>query len=330
MTDKPEKKPETTALVPLIEAPPPAKIERFAARCLPAANEAFREDVQAMAVPLFFSNAAWVVQMGCFSALVTAGSPDAAFLSVIGVVFASMFNNGLASDVPYISNQAYRKHYKSLEEKFVDQQKRPIDEMQDFMLKTAEDHLAAGKHLSARDVAWLIGMPDEKLKAASDQLAITVLQARKILARARSPEGNKTGKPLGFAVLNLNPDFTPDRKKLREHLVEDACKLPEMEPHQIQEGAVTLKKGLSGGFLRQVGYTLAAPLMTVVDYMRVRHTEVSAEFPDVKIAMPRCAEDFEAALEFYESQNGAADMPGMRGWGTCKPKTIAGPLGPRR
>jgi len=199
------------------------------------------------------------------------------------------------------------------------------------MLVLADQALSEKNLLDVQTLSYLAVLNEAELKSASDRLAITVLQARKMLAYSRCADRRADGTspaepPLSFASLDLNADNLKHRYILRKQLeqadqkiVEDDIPdvvLPDISfVDQLEEKA---QQKVKTGWTSYCGRALAAPLYIYSDIKNISRAmgkvKLPDQIPEVKVP-PLCpVDDFAAALATYEEQSGKLDLPALRGW----------------
>jgi hypothetical protein len=236
--------------------------------------------------------------LGPFGLLVSAGALAAG--AFMGSVEQETLDN-LGHSVLKNSEGLIQEHFAQAQRDGYALQKRQI-------LQAAEDHLACGGLLGAEDVAWLGHLDPVILQDAGDQLAITALQARKLIAHMRDgiPE-----KPLLFKDFKLDRNLKPHRAYLREKLLAADAALPEDSLPEIQKAEIIPGNARRSGYLKAL-----FNYVTPGSRRRLLREFETLQMPAVKdIEMPgiRPVEGFAAMLAEYESKNCPLDLPGWKG-----------------
>jgi hypothetical protein len=238
-----------------------------------------------------------------------AGAP---LMLVPAGIFAAMMY-GVSSDqrnsaMRHAERQA-RTAQHTLRDIFKQAQQDAFNANQKQLAAIADDHLRAGNLLGEEGMAYLAAVSPENLEGASEQLAISVYQARKMLAHSRDPQNVE--KPLNFASLDFTPKSGKHRFVLLEKLqwadtgIEDDK--PELQELELQEPEFQFSSG--GKWAR----AFLAPFYLRKD-ARTRAAIDLPDLPDVPVPPLRPARDFALTLRRYEEQNGALDLPALRGW----------------
>jgi hypothetical protein len=185
------------------------------------------------------------------------------------------------------------------------------------LLEAADTHLGKSGLLSLQDAAWLANIDPAHLEKATDQLAVTVLQIRKMLAYERCTEFNADGsrkveKPLGFASMQFNSALPVHRNCLRERMLPLDAALAEDENPAVQPAEFYEREIKAPGYLKSF-FTFITPFSNAG---RKRSFE-KMEMPQVKDIAAQCVQpvaDFAERLANYESRNAPLDLPAVRGW----------------
>jgi hypothetical protein len=219
---------------------------------------------------------------------------------------------------------------KKLRRVFRDAQIAAYAEQRKLLVSAAEQHIAQGNLISLEDAAWLANLHRRDVADATHQLAITVLQIRKLLAHSRCVEfrqdgSRKIGKPDTFAAHKLMPDHESHRQFLRLALKEADREIAEdtppafAEPELEEEQEVRKKTGFLGGckvLLDPLSGGRLKRELEAAKILRVKPMEIPSLQP---------AADFAQALENYERNNAPLDLPAIRGWGGGRRKALPGP-----
>jgi hypothetical protein len=205
-------------------------------------------------------------------------------------------------------------------------QKDAFEKKQEKLLALAEAQLEGGGLLDEKIVSYLAAIPPDFLRGASDQLALTVFQARHLLRFDRTGQRPRD-RVATFARHGLNPLLADHRLLLRSRLEENNPDIsedsspvawPDMEGDFPSLESLPAYKKLHHDGMRGVLRFFAMPLFAVADTFEIRRARkapVPAFTVSAKIPPLRCAEDFSAALARYEKEVERLDLPAMRGWG---------------
>jgi hypothetical protein len=219
----------------------------------------------------------------------------------------------------------HRKLYmEQAKEKFHEAQKAAYNEQKRLIAAAAEQHLGRGNLLTLEDAAFLSSLNADDVRKSTYQLAITVLQIRKLLAQARGAAGDAAiENPETFASNRLRPEADNHRKFLYEILREHDAPIAEDDLPVLQEPEI---EGEAGA---QIGYGKAfLKLLNPLSGRRLKREFKQAKvlrFKPVDVAGVRPAADFAAALAAYESRNPPLDLPAVRGWGGGRRKALPAP-----
>jgi hypothetical protein len=217
--------------------------------------------------------------------------------------------------------------HETLQPAFEKAQKQAYQAQKLQIIAAAEQHLGKGGLLGLEDGAWLANLDPQALEGATDQLAITVLQIRKMLAHERcvsfNADGSKSvGKAVGFAGQKLDACNIQHRSYLRKQLAEEDPGIAEDSYPALQKGELVEAPKLRSGW----GPALKS--FFVPFYAKaLRNEYANAQMPrfkDIEAQPLEPVADFSAAIERYEAQNRPLDLPAMRGWKGAQ-KALAAP-----
>lgn len=200
----------------------------------------------------------------------------------------------------------------SLREAFHREQKAAFEARQTALVTLADTELVRDRLLDERTLSYLAAVRPEFLQKVHDErLAISVLQARALLAWHRCNQKHEDGeklvkKPLSCATLRLDPSDPLHRTMLREKL-ERADPVLEEDNYPDHEELPIQPPQLRLGFWGHVGRYFANPLFTASDKRRYMADLPEVEPIDVKPLI--AAEDFAAALKYYEKETPPARSP---------------------
>lgn len=274
-----------------------------------------------------FSSLTWVGGVSIGSLMLLIGGP-ALVAGGLGGIMASLGALGQQENAKRAQN-VHDETRRWLKGAFMAEQASAFREKQKHLLRLADAQLQKGGLLEEDFLPYLALIRPGLLEDASDQLAVTVLQARGMLAYARCTARTGTGartttRPHSFASLGFNPQREDHRHFLREKLeqadnaislAEDS--LPVFEDLDIEHDRIETG-GIAGFFARAV----AAPVFLLYDrYRHRRAVKLPAVVPSVRVPPLLVAPDFPAILAHYETAEEKLDLPAVRGW----PRTAPGP-----
>lgn len=258
-------------------------------------------------------------------------------MALVGGVVGSGAYKGLsAANLSHNIDEAKRKLHTDLRI----MQKEAFAQKRQYLLAAADEHLESGGLLDMDDLAYLVSYNAEALQSASDQLAITVLQARKALAydqytKSQTMERRADGRPaidtpLGFAELHFDSRHISHCYALRRRLEEDDPALdcdsvpsewPVPDFSVLDEIDERINKDMA---LDKKSLTLRALAMPfyiardVKDVRKARKMLQNCDFmPQVPVPALEPVEELGAAMAFYETakwNNPPLDLPALRGW----------------
>jgi hypothetical protein len=273
----------------------------------------------------------WGIQTTMVGAtVVLAFSPMAIAAIIPGMI--ALLTMGFRSDEHPKGN--IRKKVDEFKEKvsrdFINKQEETYKSFQKELVQSAENTLSSGNLLDMRTMSYLACVRPELIEEASNQLAISVLQARQVLSFSRNLDDKGSWKkqqtqPLTFQnqALSCENEFqrTILHQKLWSNLYEKGFynNAPLKEEAKIEEdnypkhqkpdfseidSSIESYKGFSAFFL--------GPLIT--GYERKKLTRAFKEIASVTVPAPACAKDLEHRLKFYEDNVEKIDLPAVRGW----------------
>jgi hypothetical protein len=196
------------------------------------------------------------------------------------------------------------------------------------IVELADTHLGNGGLISAQDAAWLGNIDPDHLSEATDQLAITVLQIRQMLAYQRCNDFNSDGSravqaPLTFRGVGFDAGRPLHRSWLREKMAQ--------ADHGIEEDAnpVIQVAEFENVNVKKPGYIAALfNFLNPVSNWSRKEKLLEMQLPKVKEIEVQCVQplaDFAEALKDYESRNAPLDLPAMRGWKGPQRRALAAP-----
>jgi hypothetical protein len=209
---------------------------------------------------------------------------------------------------------------------FLTAQRKAYSEKQDRLVLVADEHLAGGGLLDAEAMSYLAAIPLSKLSAASDQLAISVMQIRSMLDYVRSRRIALDGergvpKPARFADFKLSPRVPEHRPILRERLSENRFSIVEDEPPPFAEPEIEMPESRRQPRKEKIARYFGAAFFLKSDRERAASFEMPGIAP-VEIPALRQVENLGKIIENYERAHGRLDLPAMRGWGGREPKSL--------
>jgi hypothetical protein len=225
----------------------------------------------------------------------------AGFLCIVATLLAG---TGVANESDMRSSLRMNKTgwtQGALREEFINAQKASYVDQKRELVRAAEQYLAAGNLIRMEDAAWLAALDPKMLRDASDQLAITVLQIRKMLAHVRCRDYHTDGSKKVMPVKTFASMWFGARSFLRERLL--ACDIALAED--------------SNPVLKEPELRSLRAFFSMETQESVRREFAEGALPRFKnVEMPilKPAEDFAAALEEYEANNPPLDLPAIRGW----------------
>jgi hypothetical protein len=190
-----------------------------------------------------------------------------------------------------------------------DAQRTAYSRQKQAVRDAAERHLADGKLLIAEDLAWIANLDPASLAGASDELAVTALQARRALSCARKPEKTLVHT---FATLNLNPEMGPNRAYLREKLLAADNAIEEDNYPAIQKCELPEHAALKPGKLRILKEALI-PFSARALRREFKNAQLP-QIPEILVPLIEPVAGVAGAVAAYESENGPLDLPALRGW----------------
>lgn len=217
-------------------------------------------------------------------------------------------------------NRHINQNCAALQAEFQKSQKKDYNKRQKLLIRLADEELDNKNLLNEDVLALLAVMPAKKLKNASDELAITVLQTRGALAYMRGRDQQKNiAKPLTFEAAGLDPDKEFHRETLRDHLIKTAKKhwrLDEDRAHtdfDVPALAMPENETLQIGFWGRLGRAVAAPVFLKHDLKKL-HAQTLPELPESIEAkpLPAVTDDLKTVLARYEREVEPLDLPALR------------------
>lgn len=251
-------------------------------------------------------------------------------LAAVGISGFMAFPSFLAQQENATQAQRIRDNsHRQLKEQFVAAQDRAFEDKQRHLLRLADIQLQKGSLLEDAFLPYLALIRPCLLADASDQLAITVLQARAMLAYARCTARTGTGarttpRPHNFASLGFNPQREDHRHFLREKLeqADNAVSLAEDTLPVYEEIHFEKRPIGTGGIAGFFARTAAAPVFLLYDrYKHRKAVKLPAVLPPVSVPPLLVEPDFLAILAHYEAAEEKLDLPAVRGW----PRIVSGP-----
>lgn len=309
--------------------------------------------------------AARYVAFGAAYAAVLGGSP-LLWGVAIPMIFAGWAlekerNSRLKQDVDTIKHVAGSGFYGPVREIIRLEQRACYEGKKHEMVRLADEQLAGGGLIGEEALPFLATLTPDKLGKASDDLAITVLQIRSMIALIRFPLAvDAEDRPMTMRRLarEYNLAVQPGNKKhqklLREKLERQAVSLredkfpaaaavlPDLDAYRdrqidmkaLEELEPTEKKKKSfGGWLLwgfRDGYL---PFLEHRKQKKLAALAKAVEFPDdIEFEVPalRTVDELADMLARYEAEVEPLDLPAIRGWGKAsKPVLPARHNGPR-
>jgi hypothetical protein len=262
----------------------------------------------------------WSYGLGAAAIVVGSGVtlPFAALLALGGLVSGMDARASLDKANRAAIDRAHELHSR-LRAEFIQAQRAAYNEKQDSLVRLADAYLEQGGLLDETALAYLAAVEPRRLRQASDQLAISVLQVRGMLAHVRCRsidlDGNRyTPKPARFADLKLSGRVPEHRPILRQKLEEQGRRLVEdAEPHFKDPEFSVPGEGRQNRRQRLARF-FGAPFHLRADRARTI-IEKMPELPPVEPPPLKSVANIASIIEAYEKANGRLDLPAMRGWG---------------
>jgi hypothetical protein len=217
-----------------------------------------------------------------------------------------------------------------LRDAFTEAQKQAYAAQKRQIVQAAEQYLSSGKLVSVEEASWLAALDPEAVRGATDQLAITVLQIRKMLAHMRCADFNADGsraveKPLTFEAMLLMSSAPLHRSILRERLAAEDCEVTEDLNPVIREPEVISAAHAKVSVIKSLASFIS--FRTKKSLAREYVDNALPRFADIEAQALRPVTDFAAMLESYEARNPPLDLPALRGWKTVKRRALPHPGG---
>jgi hypothetical protein len=205
----------------------------------------------------------------------------------------------------------------TLREAFVAAQRDSYTEQKKLVAAAAEQYLGAGNLIGMAEAGWLAALTPGLLEEATDQLAVTVFQMRRMLAHMRCASFNSDGSrrisaPLTFAAMQFSPAAPLHRAILREKLADADCPIAEDDLPLVKEPELAEPVRHKAGVLKSMASFL---LFRTRGSLRREFVESAMpRFKDVETPVLAPVADFAELLEAYEARNPQLDLPALRGW----------------
>lgn len=298
-----------------------------------AASETMVDEAGGILLQIFFGV--------CAAAAVSAASPFA----LIAVPFAAFSPLITANDIGERIETADTQTGRVRRDLYYDlraAQIREYRQKQEQLAALADAHLARGGLLDEKTMSYIAVLPPDVLEGASDQLAITVLQARRLLAYERAGRQYEALKPETFASAGLSAVSGKHRGTLRKLLSAVAAPLEEDRgPEKWPEPDISLPGTGKIPALENLRISTAEKALRVAVpvlfslkalHRRWKAAPAAAELPPLtasaEIPPLRAAADFSEALARYEREAGRLDLPALRGWNGGRRLVGAPPVSP--
>jgi hypothetical protein len=200
----------------------------------------------------------------------------------------------------------------ALRQEFMSAQKDSYLDQKRELVRAAEQYLDAGNLIGMEDAAWLAALDPEALDDAGDQLAITVLQIRKMLAHVRCRDYDTDGSKKVTPVKTFASMWFGARSFLRERLLACDIALSEDSNPVLKEPEVVGDVEHKLSVMRSLRAFFS--METQESVRREFADGALPRFKDIEMPQLKPVEDFAAALEEYEANNPPLDLPAIRGW----------------
>lgn len=277
----------------------------------------------------------------------------ATVLSLMGYIFSGISYTSQFDVMRVRLGLSMMRTLSAAERQYKKAQKQGFDEKLKQAVVLADRHLAQGGLLDETVLAYLVTIKPEYFREASDQLAITVLQARRMLFHACAGEGQQVSPPLTFLSLMrehrmaVNPLSSESRRTLRGFLADSDKGLPEddysrdfpradvlAEVKFVKPGKLDVLSSSAGALRSFFILPFLSQDKKRVDDLRMM-TLPAADSIEVRLPALRPVEGFAKAVAQYEERNGRLDLPAVYGWenGSMKGRIVGARLalpGPER
>jgi hypothetical protein len=263
------------------------------------------------------------------AAIAVGGSGPLFFVGAAAfALFVAMNAIGAGEDANAAGEDAYASHCAAMKNEFLLLQRQAIGAGQKELLRLADEHLSRCELLDTKTLSYLAAMPPDLLGGASDQLAISVLQARQMLAHVRQQNSGEAGveacKRLPtFSQLGFDRRRGDHRTLLRTMLEKNAPSLAEDAGPPLVELEVPAPPKLNIGLAGWLGRAFAGGFIVGRD-RRKQQAFALPDIPAMKVPVLRPIEGFADILVAFEKSHGRLDLPALRGWGG-KHKLLAPP-----
>jgi hypothetical protein len=259
-----------------------------------------------------------------------AGGP---FGLLVALPFALIFKTATLASAAVTDDKtekARTEKREKLQKQFLAAQKKAFADKQAQLIALADETLARGELLGEKELSYLAALDPALLKDASDQLAITVLQARGMIAYMRAEE-KRIRPPLTFRTAAFDPRNGLHRAYLRDKLAEAKTVLAEDDyPNGLYQELEFPRDGLrpdSKGYLLRLAvpfYSFWKDAKKAVDAPLLENG-----LPEISVPPLKPAGDFSALLSAFERAAEPLDLPAMRGWNrTGAPSALPAPRNP--
>jgi len=214
---------------------------------------------------------------------------------------------------------AVRRMYRERQLSYTLSQQKSYMAKERSLSKLADQVLTEGELIDEKALSYLALLPPKILYDASDQLAITVLQARAVLFRR-----SKAMSPLTFARLDLDPGCDDHRAVLRAELMQNDIVefpdriVPRYEPLE-EEIPVMFDTSVQATFKR----IAILPYHMWKDKRTLRKYE-PPPLPEPVIPPLQSAPQLAQKLADFESREYKLDLPALRGWPAPAPRRMPG------
>lgn len=291
--------------------------------------------IEFSAMPAVFHNGLLAVALGCVAGAATVGGWPAFFFGgVVAFVFGTISGAGQCDQISSVENQvdkALSEARDAIGKEYRAAQVRALGEKMDQAVALADECLAKGGLIDEDILAHLVTIPAEKFRKASDQLAISVLQARSLLAHVRANEGAAATAPMTFALLKekynaaADPSSADSRRLLRDMLGGSDGRIAEENYEKgFPAWDPAAVSGLNTNGIREVqefrnGVSSFLGLPFLARNKRLAAAMKDIRLPDaasieVKVPALRPVENFSEIVALYEKRNGKLDLPAVYGW----------------
>jgi hypothetical protein len=313
-------RPQANALVPAVPALPATEAFNMPAAKQQEIREAFKSTVEwNHKFNKSEVNSLRTVGVLCSAlfGVVSLAVPPMLFITLPAVALLGIAGTEMQKGMQDVARDAFEDAKKNTLIKFEEAQREFYSAQKRRIIELADAHLGNGHLISAQDAAWLGNIDPDHLSDATDQLAVTVLQIRQMLAYQRCASFNSDGSkqvdmPLTFKDVGFDISRNLHRSWLREKLAQLDSGIEEDERPEIRQAEF-----VSGDIGKSGRIKAFFNFFNPVSNWNRKEKTLAMELPQVKDIEVQCVQPiagFAEALEAYEARNPPLDLPAMRGW----------------